>query len=230
MNDDCWESICERLGIDPEPAPEPVPAKKPAQIKRWIWAAAAGILALVGVFVAYQWGDEEVVAEAEKVSNAVPKEPVLSKIQEESVVEEKPSYQLMAVKTHKQNQGNRPLIHANSSLIQALPQHQTTCPPDSAEAETSQSDRNLEENSRDSVRQNHDVVPMITELYPEPTPVPAKKQLANGLLASMPLEDYWLRTTLFTLTGCIIKPIKLACWMEYIIILTMIIIMILLPK
>ena len=66
-----WESICERLGIDPEPAPEPVPAKKPAQIKRWIWAAAAGILALVGVFVAYQWGDEEVVAEAEKVSNAV---------------------------------------------------------------------------------------------------------------------------------------------------------------
>ena len=58
-----WESICERLGIDPVPAPEPVPAKKPAQIKRWIWAAAAGILALVGVFVAYQGGDEETVAE-----------------------------------------------------------------------------------------------------------------------------------------------------------------------
>ena len=175
-----WESICERLGIDPEPAPEPVPAKKPAQIKRWIWAAAAGILALVGVFVAYQWGDDEVVAEAEKVSNEVIKEPVLSKIQEESVVEEKPSYQLMAVKTQKRNQGNRPLIHANSSLIQALPQHQTTCPPDSAEAETSQSDRNLEENSRDSVRQNHDAVPMITELYPEPTPVPAKKQASDA--------------------------------------------------
>ena len=175
-----WESICERLGIDPEPAPEPVPAKKPAQIKRWIWAAAAGILALVGVFVAYQWGDDEVVAEAEKVSNEVIKEPVLSKIQEESVVEEKPSYQLMAVKTQKRNQGNRPLIHANSSLIQALPQHQTTCPPDSAEAETSQSDRNLEENSRDSVRQNHDAVPMISELYPEPTPVPAKKQASDA--------------------------------------------------
>lgn len=153
-----WESICERLGIDPETASEPVPAKKPAQIKRWIWAAAAGILALVGVFVAYQWGEEEAVAEAEKVSNEVIKEPVLSKIQEESVVEEKPSYQMLAVKS----------------------QHQTTCPPDSAEAEISQSDRNLEESSRDSVRQNHDVVPMISELYPEPTPVPAKKQASDA--------------------------------------------------
>jgi hypothetical protein len=65
-----WEAICERLGIDPEPAPEPVPAKKPAQMKRWIWAAAAGILALVGVFVAYQWENDEAVAEAEKVSRA----------------------------------------------------------------------------------------------------------------------------------------------------------------
>ena len=168
-----WESICERLGIDPEPAPEPVPAKKPAQIKRWIWAAAAGILALVGVFVAYQWGDEEVVAEAEKVSNAVPKEPVLSKIQEESVVEEKPSYQLLAVQTHKQNQGDR-------SLDSEAKPESRTCPPDSAEAETSQSDKNLEENSRDSVRQNYDAVPMITELYPEPTPVPTKKQASDA--------------------------------------------------
>lgn len=168
-----WESICERLGIDPEPAPEPVPAKKPAQIKRWIWAAAAGILALVGVFVAYQWGDEEAVAEAEKVSNEVIKEPVLSKIQEESVVEEKPSYQMLAVQTQKQNQGDR-------SLDSEAKPESRTCPPDSAEAETSQSDRNLEENSRDSVRQNHDTEPMISELYPEPTPVPAKKQASDA--------------------------------------------------
>ena len=168
-----WESICERLGIDPEPAPEPVPAKKPAQIKRWIWAAAAGILALVGVFVAYQGGDEETVAEAEKVSNAVAKEPVLSQIQEKSVVEEGPSYQLLAVQTHKQNQGDR-------SLDSEAKPESRTCPPDSAEAETSQSDRNLEENSRDSVRQNHDTEPMISELYPEPTPVPAKKQASDA--------------------------------------------------
>ena len=168
-----WEAICERLGIDPEPAPEPVPAKKPAQIKRWIWAAAAGILALVGVFVAYQWGDEEVVAEAEKVSNEVSKEPVLLHIQEESVEMETPSYQMLAVLTHKQNQGDR-------SLDSEAKPESRTCPPDSAEAETSQSDRNLEENSRDSVRQNHDTEPMISELYPEPTPVPAKKQASDA--------------------------------------------------
>ncbi len=168
-----WESICERLGIDPEPVPEPVPAKKPAQIKRWIWAAAAGILALVGVFVAYQWGDDEVVAEAEKVSNDAAKEPVSSQIQEKSVVEEGPSYQLLAVQTHKQNQGDR-------SLDSEAKPESRTCPPDSAEAETCQSDRNLEENSRDSVRQNHDTEPMISELYPEPMSVPAKKQTSDA--------------------------------------------------
>ena len=168
-----WESICERLGIDPEPAPEPVPAKKPAQIKRWIWAVAAGVLALVGVFVAYQWGDDEVVAEAEKVSKEVAKEPVLSQIQEKSVVEEGPSYQLLAVQTHKQNQGDR-------SLDSEAKPESRTCPPDFAEADPCQSDRNLEENSRDSVRQNYDAVPMITELYPEPTPVPTKKQASDA--------------------------------------------------
>ena len=168
-----WESICERLGIDPEPAPEPVPAKKPAQIKRWIWVAAAVILALVGVFVAYQWGDEETVAEAEKVPNEVAKEPVLSHIQEEPVVEEKSSYQILAVQTHKQNQGDR-------SLDSEAKPESRTCPPDSAEAETCQSDRNLEENSRDSVRQNHDTEPMISELYPEPMSVPAKKQTSDA--------------------------------------------------
>ena len=168
-----WESICERLGIDPESAPEPVPAKKPVQIKRWIWAAAAGILALVGVFVAYQWGDEEVVAEAEKVSNAVAKEPVLSHIQEEPVVEVKPSYQMLTVQTQKKNHGDRLLDS------EAKPESRT-CPHDSAEVETCQSDKNLKEGSRDSVRQNHDAVPMISELYPEPTPASARKQASDA--------------------------------------------------
>lgn len=178
-----WEAICERLGIDPEPAPEPVPAKKPAQMKRWIWAAAAGILALVGVFVAYQWEDKEVAAEAEKVSKEVSKEPVLSHIQEESVEKETPSYQMLAVQTHKQNQGDR-------SLDSEAKPESRTCPPDSAEAETCQSDKILEESSRDSVRQNHNAVPMISELYPEPTPIPTKKQFSDtgkwsvGLMAS----------------------------------------------
>ena len=175
-----WEAICERLGIDPEPAPEPVPAKKPAQIKRWIWAVAAGVLALVGVFVAYQWGDDEVVAEAEKVSNDAAKERVSSQIQEKSVVEEGPSYQLLAVQTHKQNQGDRSLDSEAKPESRTCPPDSGTCPPDSAEAETCQSDKNLKEGSRDSVRQNHDAVPMISELYPEPTPVSAKKQASDA--------------------------------------------------
>ena len=160
-----WEAICERLGIDPEPAPEPVPAKKPAQIKRWIWAAAAGILALVGVFVAYQWGDDKAIAEAEKVSNEVSKEPILSHIQEESVEKETPSYQMLAVQTHKQNQGDR-------SLDSEAKPESRICPPDSAEAENNELDRSLADKSRDTLSQNHGSDNAIPESYPEPTLVP----------------------------------------------------------
>ena len=168
-----WEAICERLGIEPEPAPNPVPARNSVRMKRWVWTTAAGILALLGVFVSYQWGGDEAVAEAEKVLNEVSKESVLSNIQKKSVFEEKPSYQLLAVPTHKQNHGDR-------FLIQALPQNQTTYPHDSVEVENSELGRNLEDRSRDSVRHNHDVVPMIPELYPEPIPVLAKKKSSDA--------------------------------------------------
>lgn len=167
-----WEAICERLGIDPKPAPEPVPAKKPAQIKRWIWAAAAGILALVGVFVAYQWEDKEVVAEAEKVSNAVSKEPVLSQIQEKSVVKKAPSYQMLAVQTHKQNQRDR-------SLDSEAKLESRTCPHDSVEAEDSGLDRSLADKSCDSLCQHHESANVIPELYPEPTLVPKPKKSSD---------------------------------------------------
>ena len=168
-----WEAICERLGIEPEPAPNPVPARNSVRMKRWVWTTAAGILALVGVFVSYQWGGDEAVAEAEKGSNEVSKEPVLLNIQKKSVVEEKPSCQLLSVPTHKQNHGDR-------FLIQALPQNQTTCPLDSAEAENSELDRSLADKSRDSLSLNHGLSNAIPELYPEPTPVPTTKKSSDA--------------------------------------------------
>ena len=129
-----WETICERLGIDPEPAsesasipaPKPVSAKKPAVMKRWYWAVAAVVLALTGVFVAYQWGDDEAVAEAEKVSNEVSKKLVSSRIPEKAIVEEVPAYQMLAVQAQKQHQGDR-------SLASEAKPESTVCPPDSGD-------------------------------------------------------------------------------------------------
>ena len=127
-----WEAICERLGIDPEPAsepvsmpaPKPVSAKKTTLMKRWYWAVAAVVLALTGVFVAYQWGDDEAVAEAEKVSNEVSKKPVSSRIPEKAIVEEAPAYQMLAVQGQKKDQGE------GSHESEAKPES-TVCPPDS---------------------------------------------------------------------------------------------------
>ena len=50
--DGLWESICEELGLPPEPV------SKPTTLRRWYWAAAAAILALVGFFVVYQFPEQ----------------------------------------------------------------------------------------------------------------------------------------------------------------------------
>ena len=42
-----WEDISRQMGLSPEPV------RQPATMKRWYWAAAAGILALVGFFAVY---------------------------------------------------------------------------------------------------------------------------------------------------------------------------------
>ena len=192
-----WESICERLGIEPEPAPMPVPARKTARMKRWVWATAAGILALVGVFLAYQWGGDETLAEAEKVLNEVSEKPVLSNIQKKSVVEKAPSYQMLAVHSHKQSQQNQgDKNQENRSLDSEAKPESRICPTDSVEAENSGLDRNLADRSRDSLSLNHGSPNVISEFYPEPTSVPTTKKspdagkwtiglnASGGLLAS----------------------------------------------
>ena len=42
-----WDDICKQMGLSPEPVRKSV-------AKRWYWAAAAGILVLVGFFAVYQ--------------------------------------------------------------------------------------------------------------------------------------------------------------------------------
>lgn len=53
-----WEGISNQMGL------EPAPAHKPAIIRRWYWAAAAVVLALVGFFVFYNFDEEQPKLEA----------------------------------------------------------------------------------------------------------------------------------------------------------------------
>ena len=53
-----WENISNQMGLEPAPTP------KPAIVRRWHWAAAAVVLALVGFFAFYDFNDAEPKLEA----------------------------------------------------------------------------------------------------------------------------------------------------------------------
>lgn len=150
-----WESICERMGIEPEP----VSVKKPAAIKRWYWAAAAVVLALAGFFAFYnQGGDEagmvsnepvDISSEPVKISSGVEK-PVFSK---KPVIVEQPSGSLLAVQSHeKEMKDSKPeeetvLEQADKQIV--MEEHE--------EADMGYKVDNL----RDSVEQSHEPAPVI---------------------------------------------------------------------
>lgn len=72
-----WKGINEEMGF----SPEHVSTKKPAAIRRWYWAAAAVILALVGFFALYDKDNHDI---SEPLSNTVstqqPSEQTISSV------------------------------------------------------------------------------------------------------------------------------------------------------
>lgn len=119
-----WEGICEQMD-------KPFRLKPLSRLTGTAqrWAAAAAVLALVGCFVVYEMYDREQPLQTEAVSqqqtSLLPSsEPVLAK--------QSPSRQQEdIVRPRQTNQGD-------SSLIQALPQNQVTCPLDSVTKELAQ--------------------------------------------------------------------------------------------
>ena len=64
-----WEAISSEMNL------EPAPAQKSVAIHRWIWTAAAVVLALVGFFVLYQFDESDTKLEANNNNNAIVSTP-----------------------------------------------------------------------------------------------------------------------------------------------------------
>ena len=159
-----WEGICVQMGI----APEPVPDNRPAATKRWYWAAVAGVLALVGLFVLYNQGGDEVIAEAGTASQ----ETVSSMVQEKSVVDEGGAEHGTLVSSASSKMVRKP----SSEPASAIEGEELT-----ATAEPVEVDGNHEDRQRDSVEQHHVPAPAIPDVpsYPEPSYVATKKPSAD---------------------------------------------------
>ena len=64
-----WENISNQMGLEPAPTP------KPAIIRRWHWAAAAVVLALVGFFAFYDFNDNQPKLEAKSETTTKASKP-----------------------------------------------------------------------------------------------------------------------------------------------------------
>ena len=83
-----WDDICKQMGLSPEPVRKPT-------TKRWYWATAAAVLALLGLFVFQNINDSEQPQQAnavsqQSVSEQVPEQPASQPLAESSAVEQEP--------------------------------------------------------------------------------------------------------------------------------------------
>ena len=82
--EELWEGISNQMGL------EPVPAHKSVVIRRWIWAAAAVVLALVGFFAFYNFDEEQPKLEAHNETTTASR-PVSQEADNQPISADKPS-------------------------------------------------------------------------------------------------------------------------------------------
>ena len=79
-----WEGISNQMGLEPTPTP------KPTIIRRWYWAAAAVVLALVGFFAFYDFNDNQPKLEAKSEVEIKPRPAIQDVDNEPTIPEEAP--------------------------------------------------------------------------------------------------------------------------------------------
>ena len=114
-----WDDICKQMGLSLEPV------RKPATTKRLYWAAAAAVLALVGLFVFQNINDSEQPQQANAVSQQSvseqqePEQPAPQPLAESSAVEQEPQAKapLLALARHQ-----APVAESETVTEEVLPE------------------------------------------------------------------------------------------------------------
>lgn len=146
-----WESISKELGIAEEP-----PVRQKASLVWLRWAAAAVVLALVGIFVfRHPDGDK-----------ALPDEPVAiatEKPQDQPVVTAKPSHEVQPITVPKAAHSSIPQIH-QALALQTISPSDSTVLAQNVVSDTAKSDTAEESQSETPSHPTSDALPS----YPEP--------------------------------------------------------------
>ena len=104
-----WEAISSEMNL------EPAPAHKPVAIRRWIWAAAAVVLAIVGFFAFYQFDESETKLEANNNNNVIVSTPAnqeTEKLNDQPANTEEPSVPSVPMVASKKPIASKPKLLA----------------------------------------------------------------------------------------------------------------------
>lgn len=112
-----WEGICEQMGLTPEPV------RQSQTMRRWHWVAAAAVIALVGLFMVYQFQSEP-----EKSLSSINSEPSIrstsskgskSSLNKEPSISQPPSLDTKTIVGSKLSTSSTPSVSSVRPLLLA---------------------------------------------------------------------------------------------------------------
>ena len=121
-----WEGICEQMGLTPEPV------RQSPTMRRWHWVAAAAVIALVGLFMVYQFQSKPEMIQENSLSS-VNTESSLTK---EPVISPKPSEDSKSTVGSKLPINSKPSVSSERPLLLAEEIHSDDGMPQQSYADT----------------------------------------------------------------------------------------------
>ena len=121
-----WDGICEQMGLTPEPV------RQSQTMRRWHWVAAAAVIALVGLFMVYQFQSEPEMIQENSLSS-VNSESSLTK---EPVISPKPSEDSKSIVGSKLPISSKPSVSSERPSLLAEENHSDDGMPQQSYADT----------------------------------------------------------------------------------------------